>query len=192
MGVHLYEAQQTVMSAPGSADRRKVVSFEYAVGALDLPDVADDLIHLLRRDSGDGRHVAKDPVVLRNTIADRVAKAEVRVVTGMIDSVDQSRPLTAAGSVHSVTDRAVGVEQLFTLKRRVGQSGFRLRDPLGAARFPGLVLRGTLFSTSNYYYQEKRQDEAGCEKPDRWFLDVVNGLKCLVVSAGLGMHDGGG
>ena len=144
-------SQVDIFIGPRSADRRKAVSFKYAVGALHLPDVADDLIHVLRRDPVDGRHIAKDPVVLRHAIADRVAKAEVRVVAGMVDSVDKGRPLAGAGSIHSVADRAVGVEQLFTGTRRVGQSEFRFRNPLGAARFPSLVLRDTLFSTSNHY-----------------------------------------
>ena len=64
------------------------VRFEEAIGKLRIADVADDLLHVIRRYTGDGRHVAKKPVVLLYALVDSVANAEIRVMAGVVGLVD--------------------------------------------------------------------------------------------------------
>ena len=64
------------------------VRFEEAIGKLRIAYVADDLLHVIRRYTGDGRHVAKKPVVLPHSLVDRVANAEIRVMAGVVGLVD--------------------------------------------------------------------------------------------------------
>ena len=71
-----------------STRSRIVVSLEDSVGELRLPNIADDILHLIRGYAGDGRHVAEHPVMLLRSFTYGVANAEVRMVARMIDSVD--------------------------------------------------------------------------------------------------------
>ena len=64
------------------------VRFEEAIGKLRIADVADDLLHVIRRYAGDGRHVAEKPVVLLYALVDRVANAEIRVMARVVGLVD--------------------------------------------------------------------------------------------------------
>ena len=64
------------------------VRFEEAISELSIADVADDLLSVIRRYTGDGRHVAKKPVVLLYAIVDRVANAEIRMMAGVVGLVD--------------------------------------------------------------------------------------------------------
>ena len=52
------------------------------------PDVADDLLHVVLRDSGDRRHITELPVVLPDPLPNRNANADVGVVAWLVDSVN--------------------------------------------------------------------------------------------------------
>ena len=64
------------------------VRFEEAISSLRFPDVADDLFSVIRRYTGDGRHIAEKPVVLLYALVDCVANAEIRVMAWMVGLVD--------------------------------------------------------------------------------------------------------
>jgi hypothetical protein len=93
----------------------KIITLEYAFGALPLPDVANDFLHVLRLQSRYGGHVAIGPVMLGNALSDGAADAEVRVMAGVVNAVNQGRAKGGANGAKPMAGRTVGIEEFFTL-----------------------------------------------------------------------------
>ncbi len=111
--------------------------FVDAGGALEVADVADDLVDLGLGDAGDGEHVAEGPVVLADAAYHGEVEGGVAVVAGVVDAVDQGGAEVGAGGFGSVALGAVGVEDGFALASFLRQFCRAASDGLG-----GLVLGG--------------------------------------------------
>lgn len=80
--------------------------------ALLLPDVGDDVVHLVRRQPLDRWHGSEVPVVLLHAALDGDLEGSVRVVAGLVHVVQVRRPEVGAPQVDPVTPSAVvGVQR---------------------------------------------------------------------------------
>ena len=103
-----------------STNRREAFTFEDAIGALHLSHVATYLFHVFLCQAGNRRHVPKSPMVARNTATSCVAKAGIRMMARVVDSVDQCRAAACSSGVDSMAQRAVGVEQSLSRDSHAG------------------------------------------------------------------------
>ena len=89
--------------------------FEDAGGALEVADVADDLVDLGFGDAGDGEHVAEGPVVLTDAAKNSEMEGGIAMVARVVDAVDKGGAEVGAGGFGAVALGAVGVEDGFAL-----------------------------------------------------------------------------
>lgn len=81
-----------------------------AVGFLKFSNIAHDRGHILAGDLGLRRHVAEIPVMARGSLAGRPEEGLIVVMAGVVDIVEQGRPLVASRAVNAVAARAVLIE----------------------------------------------------------------------------------
>ena len=94
-----------------------------AGGELEVADVADDLADLGFGDAGDGKHVAKGPVVLTDAAYYGEVEGGVAMVAGVVDAVDEGGAKLRAGGGLAMALGAVGVEDGFALPGGFGELG---------------------------------------------------------------------
>ena len=109
--------------------------FKDAGGELEVADVADDLADLGFGDAGDGKHVAKGPVVLTDAAYYGEVEGGVAMVAGVVDAVDEGGAKVRAGGGLAMALGAMGVEDGFALPGGFGQLG------QGGGRIGGSVVR---------------------------------------------------
>ena len=80
-----------------------------------MADVADYFFDVLFRDAGYGGHVSEGPVVLGDAIGYGVADAEVGVMAGVVDTVNEWRAEGGTDGALAMTRGTVGVEQFLAL-----------------------------------------------------------------------------
>ena len=128
------------IAIPSTKPKSAPTPHRNARGPLQLPDIADNVLHVLRRQARHRRHIPVGPVVGRHSLADRVAKGKVGMVAGFVYLVNQWRPDLSSRRPFSVADGAVSVKPGFALpgrrrqvRRRSRRRRRRRRGSAGAA-----------------------------------------------------------
>ncbi len=85
--------------------RRWWVSFETVCVLLSAYE-GDDRIHVCRRETFHGGHIAEVPVVLTRTVCNRTPKRVVAMVISLVDQRKMRRPLIGAPQISAMARRA--------------------------------------------------------------------------------------
>ncbi len=105
--------------------------------ALQPANVGNNLINLFLREAFNPGHIPEIPVVGRHALPDGPMKAEISMVAGLINPMNQWRSLPGARRARTMTTRAAGVEERFPRRVFRRSGGCRTRRLFPG---PGLLL----------------------------------------------------
>ena len=88
---------------------------------LQLADIADDLVQLIRCNRYNSRHISKRPMMRLDSGLNRGTDRIIRVVARLVDGMHQWRSGCGPGTTRSVADHAIRFKELFTFPRRGGK-----------------------------------------------------------------------